>query len=60
MLEKEMETYSNLLAGEIHGQRSLVGYSPCNCKELDMTDQLSTSTYICTTCPDYVREQLNV
>ena len=25
------------------GQRSLVGYSPCNCKELDMTEWLSTA-----------------
>ena len=24
--------------GEFHGQRSLVGYSPWSCKELDMTD----------------------
>jgi len=24
-----------------HGQRSLVGYSPWDCKELDMTEQLS-------------------
>ena len=26
-----------------HGQRSLVGYSPWGCKELDMTEQLSTA-----------------
>ena len=25
------------LAGESHGQRSLVGYSPYDCKELDTT-----------------------
>ena len=25
------------LPGESHGQRSLVGYSPWGCKELDMT-----------------------
>ena len=25
-----------------HGQRSLVGYSPWGCKELDMTEWLST------------------
>ena len=24
--------------GESHGQRSLVGYSPWSCKELDMTE----------------------
>ena len=27
--------------GEIHGQRSLTGYSPWSRKELDMTEQLS-------------------
>ena len=27
----------------LHGQRSLVGYSPWGCKELDMTEQLSTA-----------------
>ena len=26
-----------------HGQRSLVGYSPCGHKELDTTEQLSTT-----------------
>jgi len=26
------------LPGESHGQRSLVGYSPWGCKELDMTE----------------------
>ena len=28
------------LPGESHGQRSLAGYSPWGCKELDMTEQL--------------------
>ena len=28
VLEKEMATHSSILAWEIHGQRSLVGYSP--------------------------------
>ena len=27
-----------LLPGKSHGQRSLVGYSPCDHKELDMTE----------------------
>ena len=27
-----------------HGQRSLAGYSPCDCKESDMTEQLSMSS----------------
>ena len=29
--------------GESHGERILVGYSPCGCKESDMTEQLSTA-----------------
>ena len=28
------------LPGEFHGQRSLVGYSPWDCKESDTTEQL--------------------
>ena len=32
------------LPGEPHGQRSLVGCSPSGLKELDTTEQLSTST----------------
>ena len=34
-LEKEMATHSSVLAWEIHGQRSLAGYSPWGCKESD-------------------------
>ena len=33
------------LAGESQGQRSLVGYSPWGCKELDMTEQLNFPRY---------------
>ena len=29
------------LPGKFYGQRSLAGYSPLGCKELDMTEQLS-------------------
>ena len=36
-LEKGMATHSNI-SREFHGQRSLVGYSPWSCKELDMTE----------------------
>ena len=32
------------LPGKFHGQRSLVGYSPWGCKELDTTERLSTHT----------------
>ena len=35
-----------LLPGKSHGQRSLVGYSPWSCKELDMTERLNL--YFCT------------
>ena len=31
-----MATHSSILAGEFHGQRSLVGHSPWGRKELDM------------------------
>ena len=34
-LEKGMATHSRIFAWRIHGQRSLVGYSPWGCKELD-------------------------
>ena len=34
------------LPGESHGQRSLVGYSPWGRKESDVTERLSTHTYI--------------
>ena len=39
-LEKEIVTHSSFLAGEIHGQRSLVSYSPWGHKESDMTERL--------------------
>ena len=37
-LEKGMATHSSILAGGYHGRRSLVGFSPGGCKELDMTE----------------------
>ena len=40
-LEKGMATHLSILAGEFHGQRSLVGYSLWGCKELDTTEQLT-------------------
>ena len=42
-LEKEMATHSSILAWEIPGQRSLVGYSLWGRKELDMTERLTLS-----------------
>jgi len=37
-LEKEMATHSSILASRVHGQRSLVGYSPWGYKELGRTE----------------------
>ena len=37
-LEKEMATHSSILAWEIHGQRSLAGYSQWGRKEWDTTE----------------------
>ena len=36
-LEKKMQPTPVFLPGKSHGQRSLTGYSPWGCKELDMT-----------------------
>ena len=35
---EDMATHSSILPGEFHGQRSVAGYSPWGCKELDMTE----------------------
>ena len=37
-LEKGMATHSSILAWEIHGQRSLAGYSPWGHRELDTAE----------------------
>ena len=39
-LEKKWQAIPVFLPGESHGQRSLVGYSPLGCKELDTTERL--------------------
>ena len=44
-MEKGMATHSVFLPGKLHGQRSLVGYSPWGHKELDMTEQLTFSFF---------------
>ena len=41
-LEKEMATHSSILAWRIPWTEEPGGYSPCDRKELDTTDQLST------------------
>ena len=45
-LEKEMVTHSSILAGESHGWRTLVGYSPRGGKESDMTERLHFSLFL--------------
>ena len=45
-LEKGMATHSCILAWRIRGQRSLAGYSPWDCKELDTTEWLTLSVLI--------------
>ena len=42
LLEQEMAITPGFLPGKFHGQRGLEGFSPWGCKELDMTEQLST------------------
>ena len=34
---RKRQLTSIFLPGKSHGQRRLAGYSPCGCKELDMT-----------------------
>ena len=34
------------LPGKVHGQRSLVGYSPRDCKELDTTERTRTAVIV--------------
>ena len=48
-LEKEIIPYPSILPGQFHGQRSLLGCSPCGCKESDMTEQL-THTWCFKSC----------
>ena len=38
-----LSSHSSILAWRIHGQRSLVGYSPWGCKESDMIEKLTLS-----------------
>ena len=42
-LEEGMATTPVFLPGEFHGERSLMGYSPCGHKESDTNERLSTA-----------------
>ena len=53
-LEEEMATHSSILAGECHGQRSLVGYSPWGHKESDTTEQLTLEASTLLTCNQFL------
>ena len=48
LLEKGMATHSSTLAWRILWTEELAGYSPWDCKELDMTEQLTISLFIST------------
>ena len=41
-----MAPHSSTLPGQSHGRRSLVGYSPWGCKELDTTEWLHFTHFI--------------
>ena len=41
-----MATHSSTLPGEVHGLRSLVGYSPWSHKESDTTERFSTQALV--------------
>ena len=41
------EPTPEFIPGKFHGQRSLVGYSPWGCKELDMTEHTCTQEQKC-------------
>ena len=45
MVEKEWQSTPVLLPGKAHGQRSLVGYSPCGRIEADTTERHYLLTY---------------
>ena len=45
-LEKDMVIHSSIVAWIIHGQRSVVLYSPQDCKESDMTEQTHVMQWI--------------
>ena len=50
---REWQPIPVFLPGECHGQRSLAGYSPWDCKESDMTEQL---TLLLSFKPSHFRE----
>ena len=58
---RERQPTPVFLPGEFHGQRSLAGYSPWGCKELDTTEQLThTHTHTHTHSVEYVLKPKSV
>ena len=45
-LEKELVTYSSILAGKSHGWRSLAGYSQWSHRESNTTEQLIFTLFV--------------
>ena len=45
--EREWLSTSVFLPREFHGQKSLAGYNPWGCKELDTTEQLTFTFFHC-------------
>ena len=45
-LEEDMATHSSVLAWKSHVQRSLAGYSPWGCKEMDMPEATEHAEHI--------------
>ena len=45
-LRRKWQATPVFLPGESHGQRSLAGYSPQGCKELDTTEQVRISCFL--------------
>ena len=43
LVGEEMATHSVFLPGKSHGQKSLVGYSPWGCKELNTTESTAST-----------------
>ena len=41
-LEEVIATHYSILAGKTHGQKSLAGYSPWHCKEVDTIEHAHT------------------
>ena len=51
---------SSILPGESHGQRSLVGYSPWNHKELDMTSTFTSKQRPCVSSVSHSRKLVSL